>query len=101
VHALDAARAPSIVDADIAAIEPPQLIEPLAERGVPSLILRIGFGTAIEDANAPRLATLLRPRRERPRCGGNANKCDKFPSPHRFAHAEDYVGYEKIITFLD
>ena len=25
----------------------------------------------------------------------------KFPSPHGFIHAEDTIGYEKNITFLD
>jgi hypothetical protein len=44
---------------------------------------------------------LLRARRERPRRGGTAGKCDKFPSPHGFARAEDYIGYEKNITFLN
>jgi len=41
----------------------------------------------------------LRVRDERPRCGGAADKCDKFPSPHGFARAEDYIGYQKDITF--
>jgi hypothetical protein len=27
-------------------------------------------------------------------------KPDKSPSPHGFARAEDYIGYEKNITFL-
>jgi hypothetical protein len=44
---------------------------------------------------------LLPPRRERPCCGGAAEKCDEFPSPHGFARAEDTIGYEKNITFLD
>jgi hypothetical protein len=40
-------------------------------------------------------------RDQRPRYGGSTDKCDEFPSPHGFAHAKDYIGYEKIITFLD
>jgi hypothetical protein len=44
---------------------------------------------------------LLSARRERPRHNGAADKCDKFPSPHGFAPAEDTIGYEKNITFLD
>jgi hypothetical protein len=43
----------------------------------------------------------LRARRERPPCGGTTGKCDEFPSPHGLAPAEDYIGYEKSITFLD
>ena len=35
----------------------------------------------------------------RPRCGNAADKCDRFPSPHGFARAEDHVGYQKHITF--
>jgi hypothetical protein len=46
-----------------------------------------------------RCRRLLRAHGERPRCGGAADKCDKFPSPHGFARAEDYVGYRKNITF--
>jgi hypothetical protein len=37
---------------------------------------------------------------ERPRRGGNADKCDEFPSPHGFARAEDYIGYEQNITLF-
>jgi hypothetical protein len=40
-------------------------------------------------------------RRERPRCGGTADKYDKFPSPHGFARAEDTIGYEKNITWIN
>jgi hypothetical protein len=40
-------------------------------------------------------------RGERPCNGRTADKCDKFPSPHGFARAEDTIGYEKNITFLD
>jgi hypothetical protein len=43
----------------------------------------------------------LGPERQWPRRGGTADKCDEFPSPHGFARAEDYIGYEKNITFLD
>jgi len=30
-----------------------------------------------------------------------ADRCDEFPSPHGFACAEDHIGYQKTITFLD
>ena len=32
-------------------------------------------------------------------CQGGADKRDEFPSPHGFAHAEDYIGYGKNSTF--
>jgi hypothetical protein len=44
---------------------------------------------------------LLRARYERPRCSSATDKCDEFPSPHGFARAEDTIGYQKNITFLD
>src|SRR6516225_6826465 len=30
-----------------------------------------------------------------------ADRCAEFPSPHGFACAEDHIGYQKTITFLD
>jgi hypothetical protein len=48
-----------------------------------------------------RQLTRLRANGERPCNGSSAGKCDEFPSPHGFARAEDYIGYEKNITFLD
>jgi len=47
----------------------------------------------------PQWRPLLRAHRKRPRRGGAADKCDEFPSPHGFARAEDYIGYEQNITF--
>jgi len=53
-----------------------------------------------ETDNKPR--RLFRTRRKRPRSGGGtADKCDEFPSPHGFARAEDYIGCENNITFLN
>ena len=31
--------------------------------------------------------------------GSATQECDEFPSPHGFAHAEDYIESEKNITF--
>ena len=42
---------------------------------------------------------LLRPSRDGPSRRSTTKKCDEFPSPHGFTRAEDYVGYEKSITF--
>jgi len=33
--------------------------------------------------------------RERRDNGSTTKKCDEFPSPHGFARAKDFVGYEK------
>jgi hypothetical protein len=40
----------------------------------------------------------LSARRVRPRHRSAADKCDEFPSPHGFARAKDYIGYEKKIS---
>ena len=44
--------------------------------------------------------SLLRARRERPYGGRGTKKCDKFPSPHGFARAEDYIGYRQQYHIL-
>jgi hypothetical protein len=54
-----------------------------------------------QHADAPHVFGLLCARSERPRRGGTADKCDEFPSPHGFAPAKDYIGYEESITFFD
>jgi hypothetical protein len=61
----------------------------------------IAFGVSQYYANPPHRRTLLCVRGQRPRRSGAADKCYEFPSPHGFAHAKDYIGYEKNITFLD
>jgi hypothetical protein len=38
---------------------------------------------------------LLRARRKRPIAGNTAKECNEIPSPHGFAPAEDYIGYER------
>jgi hypothetical protein len=42
-----------------------------------------------------------RPLATRTAGGGTKKKCDEFPSPHDVARAEDYIGHEEDITFLD
>jgi hypothetical protein len=53
----------------------------------------------VDDRKTAHLRGLLRARHEWPRHDGAADKCDKFPSPHGFARAEDYIGYRKNIAF--
>ena len=56
----------AIIDLDVAAFRPPQILQPLAERGDPCLPLCIGLGKRRKHADAPDPFALLRPRRERP-----------------------------------
>jgi hypothetical protein len=65
------------------------------------LTFRVGRRKIHKHANPPRLRRLLCPHGERPSDRRTAHNGDKFPSPHGFARAEDHIGYEKIITFLD
>src|SRR6516225_9218637 len=83
---------------DVFALDIADLLQALAKCGqtAPHRIWR----PAVEKPNRghPRL---LRPRRKRPCNGRTADKCNEFPSPHGFARAEDHIGYQKNITFLD
>src|SRR6516165_1586007 len=58
--------APAGVDADVAAVEPAQLREPLQERRYARLKLRVVSGAGHQDAEASHPLALLRMRRERP-----------------------------------
>src|SRR5262249_61714305 len=44
---------------------------------------------------------LLRTPPERPRYGGATDKCNEFPSPHGFARAQDYIGYQRKSHYLN
>src|SRR5262245_30373126 len=62
--------APAAIDADVAAVEPAQLREPLEERRYAGLKLRIVSGAGHQHADTPYALALLRPRSDRP--GGRA-----------------------------
>jgi hypothetical protein len=97
--ALNNVPAPAYVDPYSAAVTPAQLLQRLLERRDAGLALRIVRDGVHEHTDPPHLLGLLRARREWPRHGGAADKCDKFPTPHGFACAEDTIRYEKNIRF--
>src|SRR5215472_14937005 len=66
MQAIDAAGAPAIIDMKVAAIDPLQFDEPLAESSIPGLGLEIGLGERAQNADAPHPLGLLRACRERP-----------------------------------
>src|SRR5262249_48449718 len=88
---------PTVFDRDALALHIAGLLQPLTECGRhwPISVRR----PDVEETDK-RHVWLLRTRGQRPCCGG-ADKRDEFPSPHGFAHAEDYIGYAKNSTFLD
>jgi len=65
--ALGVTCAPADVDADVATLRPPQLLQPLQKRRETDLPCRIVRRDTQQHANAPHPLALLRPRRERPR----------------------------------
>jgi hypothetical protein len=74
---------PPIIDPDIAALRPPELLEPLQERGDADLSFPVALGIPHHHADAPHPLGLLRARRERPCDDRAANKRDEFASFHR------------------
>jgi len=62
---IGAGRREAIVDADIAAFRPAEVLEPLPECREASLGLGVVLGVADEHPDPPYLAALLRTRRER------------------------------------
>ena len=86
---------------NVSVFRPPKFLKSLAQRRNPRRSVRVVIGVWHQDADPPHLVQRLRLRRERPCSGSATKKCDEFPSPHGFAPAKDYIGYEKNITFLD
>src|SRR5262249_9157253 len=73
---------PAVLDLQIAASGPAQLLQRLQERRVAGLRHWVVGGQAHEEADTPHPFTLLRARRERP-CYRAAEQCDEVASPHR------------------
>jgi hypothetical protein len=82
LHALDVARAPTIVDMDVVTFDPTQLLEPLAERCIPSLYLHIGLGECSKRTNPPHSLGLLGAGSERPSDRPAPEKCEEFAPSH-------------------
>src|SRR5262249_6161337 len=67
LRGLSAERRPAIVDLNVVALRPPELLECLPESCQISLSFGIVIGLRHQHANPPHPARLLRERRERPR----------------------------------
>src|SRR5215510_12348149 len=76
------ARAPTILDPDVAADGPTQLLQALQERRVASLSFRIVRAQVHEHADAPHPLALLRMRRERPSRRRAAEQRDELAPLH-------------------
>src|SRR5215475_3946794 len=76
---LEVAAAPAVVDAHISPDDPAQFAEPLEERCIAGLSFGIVRHPGHKHADAPNTLRLLRARRERPRDGRAAEKCDELP----------------------
>src|SRR5262245_4081763 len=55
----------AVIDADVAALRPSKLLEPLVERGHPRLYLWIGIRTVYQHPDTPHQRRLLRARHQR------------------------------------
>ncbi len=81
-NAIGIARPPAGLDPHVAAVGPPQLLQPLQERRDTGLSDRIVRGEVHEHPDPPRPLALLRARCERPD-SRSAERGDEIPSPHR------------------
>src|SRR5262249_17514510 len=82
LQAFDAASAPVIIEIDVATVDPTQLSEPLAKRGIPRPYLRISLGEYIQRPNPPYALGLLRARRKRPHSCRATEQREEPPPPH-------------------
>jgi hypothetical protein len=73
---------PTYRDANVAALDPAEIGEPLPECCKPRLRLLIGLDKGQQHADAPHAGVLLRPRRQRPRRSRAAKTADKLAPLH-------------------
>src|SRR5439155_23973451 len=73
---------PAVVDLDVLSDGPAQLLQPLQERRVAVLCLRIIRSVGHERGHAPHVLALLRARRERPRRSRPAKQRDELAALH-------------------
>src|SRR5262245_61966110 len=85
--AVDIARTPAIVDANIAADAPAAFLQPLRERGDLGERIRIVRAPAHEHADAPHPFALLRARRERPGSRRAAEQRDELAALYCCGHS--------------
>jgi hypothetical protein len=79
--ALGVARAPAVLDVDVAPAAPAEFLQRLGERGYEGLPGRIALGNAHEHTDAPH-ALALGARRERPADRRAAENGHEFTAPH-------------------
>src|SRR5262249_20535737 len=79
------ARAPTIVNPQIAPDHPGRLLQPLVKRCEASQRFGVVRGEVHEHADAPYALALLRARRERPRGRRAAKQRDELAPPHSIA----------------
>ena len=77
---IGAGRRKTVIDADIAALCPAEVLEPLAKCREAGVGLRVVLGIADEHADPPQLARLLRSHHERPHGHRAAEQADELPS---------------------
>src|SRR5262245_45842838 len=75
------AASPTKLDVHVAAVGPPQLLQPLLQCGDATLSLWIALGEDGEHADPPHAVRLLRARRERPSNRRAADERDEIAAP--------------------
>src|SRR5262249_27185187 len=79
---LSVARGPAVLEADVVAFLPAELLHRLPERREPRLRFGVALGPGRDDPDPPHPLALLRPRREWP-CGRRAaEQRDELAPPH-------------------
>src|SRR5262245_16377566 len=92
----------AIIDLDVAAFRPPQILQPLAKRGDPCLPLCIGLGEWRKHADAPHALGLLRPGRKRPSHRCATHQRDELAPHHSItssARASRVAGTSMLSVF--
>src|SRR5262249_52351010 len=79
---LGVARGPAVLEADVVAFLPAELLHRLPERREPRLRFGVALGSGRDDPDPPHPVRLLRARRERPRRRRAAEQCDELASFH-------------------
>src|SRR5262249_49505370 len=87
LRGLSAERRPAIVDLNVVALRPPELLECLPESCQISLSFEVVIGIRHQPANPPHPARLLRARRERPRRRAAEKRDDLAPFQLTNLHA--------------
>ena len=69
-------RGPAVINSDVAALQPPELLQPLAERRDEAPSIRVALGIRHQHADASQPVALLRARRQRPSSSRAAEQRD-------------------------